>query len=68
MVEALVADLGGGRDGDLVDPLGRQRRIAAQQFADDADDQIVGAGLGVEALGPRLAERGADAVDEDDFT
>ena len=30
------------------------------------DDQVVGAGLGVHALGARLAERGADAVDEDD--
>ena len=31
------------------------------------DDQVVGAGLGVDALGPGLAERGADAVDEDDL-
>ena len=62
--QALVADLGGGGDGDLVDPLGRQLRVAAQQLADAADDQVVGAGLGVHAAG--LAERGADAVDEDD--
>ena len=31
-------------------------------------DQVVGAGLGVHALRPGLAERGADAVDEDDVT
>ena len=63
--QALVADLGGGRDRDLVHPLGRQLRIAAQQLADAADHQVVGAGLGVHAA--RLAERGADAVDEDDL-
>ena len=62
--QALVADLGGGRDGDLVDPLGRQLRVAAQQLADAADDEVVGAGVGVHPAG--LAERGAHAVDEDD--
>ena len=66
--QALVADLGGRGDGDLVDALGRQLRVAPQQLADDADDQVVGAGLGVHALRARLAERGADAVDEDDVT
>ena len=64
--QALVADLGGGGDGDLVDPLRRQVRVAPQQLADDLDDQVVGAGLGVQALRARLAERGPDAVDEDD--
>ena len=43
---------------------GRQLRVAAQQLADAADHQVVGAGVGVHATG--LAERGADAVDEDD--
>ena len=64
--QALVADLGGGRDRDLVDALGRQLGMAAQQLADHRDDQVVGAGLGVHALRPGLAERGAGAVDEDD--
>ena len=66
--QALVADLGGRGDGDLVDPLGRQLGVAAQQLADAVDDQVVGAGLGVHALLAGLAERGADAVDEDDVT
>ena len=43
---------------------GRQLRVAAQQLADAADHEVVGAGVGVHAAG--LAERGADAVDEDD--
>ena len=64
--QALVADLGGGGDRDLVDALGRQRRVAAHQLADALDDEVVGAGLGVLALG--LAERGAHAVDEDDLS
>ena len=62
--QALVADLGGGGDGDLVDPLGRQLGMAPQQLPDAVDDQVVGAGLGVHRAG--LAERGTDAVDEDD--
>ena len=62
--QALVADLGGRRDGDLVDPLRRQGGVAAQQLADDLDDEVVGPGVGVPAAG--LAERGAHAVDEDD--
>jgi hypothetical protein len=66
--QALVADLGGGGDGDLVDAVGRQRRVAAQELADHAHDQIVGAGLGVDALRAGLAEGGAHAVDEDDLT
>ena len=66
--QALVADLGGGRDRDLVDALGRQRRVAAHQVADALDDEVVGAGLGVLAGGLADAERGADAVDEDDLS
>jgi hypothetical protein len=64
--QALVADLGGRRDRDLVDPLGRQLGVAPHQLADAIDDEVVGAGLGVHRAG--LAERGADAVDEDDLT
>jgi hypothetical protein len=48
--------------------LGGQRRVAAQQLADAADDQVVGAGLGVDALRAGLAEGGSHAVDEDDLT
>ena len=40
--------------------------VATHQLADALDDEVVGAGLGVLALG--LAERGADAVDEDDLS
>ncbi len=64
--QALVADLGGGGEGDLVDPGRVEIRVAAQQLPDALDDQVVGAGLVVDALRARLAERGADAVDEDD--
>jgi hypothetical protein len=64
--QALVSSLGGGGNGDLVDALGREGRIAAQQLADALDHQVVGPAAGVDALVTRLAERGADAVDEDD--
>ena len=64
--QALVAGLGGGGNGDLVDRARREGRIAAQQFADAFDHQVVGAGAGVDALVTGLAEGGADAVDEDD--
>jgi hypothetical protein len=40
--------------------------MAAHQLADALDDQIVGAGLGVHALGTGFSERCADAVHEDD--
>jgi hypothetical protein len=62
--QALVTDLGGRGDRDLLHLLRRKLRVAAQQFADAADDQIVGAGVRVHAT--RLSERGADAVDEHD--
>ena len=62
--QALVADLRGGRDGHLVDLLRRECRVAAEQLSDALDDEVIGAGLGVLALG--LAERGAYAIDEDD--
>jgi hypothetical protein len=39
-------------------------RVASHEFADAADHQVVGAGVGVHPT--RLSERGADAVDEDD--
>ena len=66
--QSLVADLGGGGDGHLLHALGRQVGVTAQQLADAVDDEVVGAGLGVDALLPGLAERGADPVDEHDLT
>ena len=63
--QTLVADLGGGRDGHLVDPFRRQLGVPAQQLADHLDDQVVGAGLRVLTLLAGLAERGAHALDED---
>jgi hypothetical protein len=66
--QPLVTDLRGGGDGDLVHPLGGQRRIAAEQLPDAADDEVVGARLGVDALRAGLAEGSAHAVDEDDLT
>ena len=64
--QALVAGLGGGGDGHLVDALGRQGRVAAHKFADALDHEVIGAGSGVDALLAGAAERGADAVDKDD--
>ena len=53
--------------GDLLDAVLRELGVAAEQLADALDDEVVGAGLGVHALLAGLAERGADAVDEDDL-
>ena len=61
--QALVADLRGRRHHHIVDPLGRQGRVAAQQLADDLDAQIVGPRAPEDALRACPAERGADAVD-----
>ena len=66
--QTLVPDLGGGGDGDLVDAVRWQGRVAAQQFADALDDEVVGPGFVVHALGSSLAERGSDTVDKDDVT
>src|ERR1700743_1430120 len=66
--QPLVADLRRGGDRDLADPLWRQRRVAPQQFPDDPYYQVIGAGLRVDALGSRLAERRPHAVDEHHVT
>ena len=66
--QPLVADLGRGRDGHVVDAVRRQRGIAAQQLTEDGHDEVVGAGLGVDAGGTGLAERSAGGVDQDDVT
>ena len=64
--QALVADLGGGGDATSSTRSGGSDGLRRMQLADALDDQVVGAGLGVLALG--LAERGAYAVDEDDLS
>jgi len=62
---SLVADLGGGGDSDFVDAFRGQCGVAAQQFADDPDDEVVRAGLGVKAF-IGLTKRSAHPVDEYD--
>jgi len=62
--QALITGLGGRGDRDLVDPLRRQVRLAAQQLPDHLDDHVVGPGLRVLPLVAGLAERGAHALDE----
>ena len=62
-VHALVTDLRRRGDCDIVDALRRQRWVAPQQLANGLDDEVVGSGLLVHALG--LAERGTDPIDED---
>ncbi len=64
--QTLVADLRGGRDRDLVDALDGQVRVTTHELPDALDDEVVGTGLVVDALRACLAERGADAIDEDD--
>ena len=66
--EALVSPLCGRRDGDIVDTVGWQLRIAPQQLANDRDHHVVGTSLGIEPGRTGLAERGPHAVDEDDLT
>ena len=66
--QALVADLGRRCDGDLLDPLLGQVGVAAEQLADALDDEVVGAGLGVDALVAGLAVWRTHAVDEDDLS
>ena len=63
--QALITDLSGGGDGNIVHALGRQLRVASHQLPDARDHQIVSPGLGVHRSD--LAKGGADAVDEDDI-
>jgi hypothetical protein len=65
--QALVAGLSGGRDGHVADPLGRERGIAPEQFADHADHHVVRPGLGVQAGRAGLAEWRPDAIGEHDI-
>ena len=64
--EALVAGLRGGGYGHFVDAVRGEGGVAAHQFADAFDHQVIGAGSGVDALFARAAERCADAVHKND--
>ncbi len=63
--EALVADLRGRGEGDVVDALGRELRVASKDLAHGLHGHVVGARLREEAVRRRTAERSADAVDVD---
>ena len=63
--EALVADLRRRGEDDVVDPLRRELRVAAEQLAHGLDGHVVGARLREEPVARRPAERRAHAVDVD---
>jgi hypothetical protein len=42
--------------------------VPVEQLADASDDQVIGAGLGVDALISGLAVRGPDPLDEHDLS
>ena len=65
--QPLVADLRGGGEDDVVDPLRRQRIVAAQQLADELDGHVIGAGTPEDAFRSGAPEGAADAVDEVDL-
>ncbi len=66
--QALVARLGRGRDRDVVDAVLRHVRVALEQSDHRLDDEVVGPGVPVHALFAGSSERGADPVDEHDFS
>ena len=63
--QALVADLRGRGEDDVVDPLGWKLRVAPEHLAHGLDGHVVGARLREEAVRRRAAERRAHAVDVD---
>ena len=63
--QPLVSDLRRRGERDVVDPVVREGRIAAQELADDLDAHVVRAGLPEVAALARAPERGADAVHVD---
>ena len=65
--EPLIAGLGGRRDGDVVDALLRQLRVALEQPDHRLDDEVVGPGVPVLALLTGASERSPHSIDEDDF-
>ena len=64
--EALVADLRGGCDGDIVDAVLRQVGVALEEPDHRLDDQVVGAGVEVLALLTGPTERGTNPIHEYD--
>ena len=64
--QALLAGLGGGGDGHFIDTVRGEGRVAAHQFTDALDHEVVGTGSGIDALFTCAAERCADAVHKND--
>jgi hypothetical protein len=60
--QTLVAHLRGGGEGDVVDALGRELRVASEDLAHGLDRHVVGARLREEPVRRRAAERGADTI------
>ena len=65
--QPLVAHLRGGREDDVADALGWDLRVAAHELAHGLDRHVVSARPPELAFGACLSERGAHAVDEEDF-
>ena len=65
--QALVADLRGRGEDDVVDPLLRELRVAPQHLADDLHGHVVGPRPGEEAVRRGAAEGRAHAVHVDDL-
>jgi hypothetical protein len=65
--EALVADLSGGGEDDVADPVRRKAVIPAQELANDLDSHVVRAGLPEESLRSGAPEGGPQSVYVEDF-
>ncbi len=65
--QPLVADLRGGGEDDVVDPLGRKLRVTSEQLAHRLDRHVVRARLREQTVGGGAAERGAHSVHVDDL-
>ena len=63
--QPLVADLRRRGEHDVVDPLGRELRVAAEQLAHGLDGHVVRARPREQPVRRRAAERRPDAVDVD---
>ncbi len=66
--QPLVADLGGGGEDDVADPLRRNGRVAGEHLPDDLNRHVVGARAGEEPGVTCAPERGSHTVDEDDLS
>src|SRR5699024_12391248 len=60
--EALIPLLSGGSDRDLPDLRCGYGVVTAEQVAHDGNDDVIGAGVGVEPIGARPPERGTKCV------